>query len=584
MQEKQFSLTLFKFLGLNENGDNTVDFQTGESPRMENFEITDGYKLKKRDGYRVFCTLPGRVRALWQGNLLGKHFFLAVAGRGVYKVTEEKYIQVGEVSDESDVTFVSFGGNLYLGDGSSWQRFSPGVSRFFTPAYYRPTLTVATPPSGGGTFLESMNLLTGMCAQRFSPDGKSVDFHLANSGIESLDFIRIDGEDIALESYRVDLARGVVSFYNPPAEGSDNLYIAYTVSREEDDNVNGCPYAVTFGGDNDSRLFFWGNKAHPDHLWWSGIPAEGEGLYVPADCYNRIGNGQPITTLTRHYDRLLIFTPYASYYLYAEQKYDPVGNLYTAFPVFTLSVKRGNFHRGVGILMDNHPLSVDAAGFYRWVSTYQRDERNAQHFSSRVQNTLGLSDTASGLYFDRDSKGELWCVLEDKVLIYHYRLDVFYLYRGFVPTTLLEADGQLWFGNARGEVCRFGDCPNDDGRAIEAIWESAYLHFGYPAKKKHIDSFDLLLRTDTFTEADLTWLSDSREEGGLPIRLDGATFDFAYIDFSALCLDTNVNTLRFSRRIGAKRVNVFKFRLSNNSPQSRLEPVSILINGTLLCK
>ena len=476
------------------------------------------------------------------------------------------------------------GGKLYVADGERLQVYDTDAGCFFPPQYYRPLFSVATPPSGGGTFLESLNLLTGATAQRFSPDGVSDTFVLAAKNLESVDYVMVGGTSLYRHEFQADIVRGTVKLNTVPAKGIDSVDIGYT-RRQNISNIDGCRFVLPFGGDNDTRLFTWGNEAYPSHLWWSGIPTHGNGLYFPADCFNTIGNGDPITSLTRHYDRLLVFTRSASYYLYASQKTDDMGIQYTSFPVFTLSPDRGSLMEGPGILMDNQPLSVGESGLYRWVSTYQRDERNAVLFSRRACETLGKADLSNAGFFDRESKGELWCVLDDRILIYHYRLDVFYLYKGFLPTAFAEMDKTLYFGMENGMVCLYGDMFTDNNTPIIAVWESTYLDFGYPHLRKNVDRCDILLRAESKTNAHITWITDKDTgEGDNPIALNGGLFDFARMDFAALRMDTTLNNLRFTRRIGAKRINVFKLRLQNQHADSSLRLLSLVLGGTLLCK
>lgn len=583
--EKNFTFSLDKFLGLHEMGDESSEIKAGESPHMENFEITAGYKLKKRPGYRPLLQLPGRVRALWRGKLSGNEYFFAAADTCLYRIEGDTFSEIGQILPDGDVTFVLFGGRLFVGEGNGWQVFDPESGYFEVPTYYRPLLTVATPPTGGGTVLESINLLWGCVAQRFSPDGKATEFCLASKEIFSVDYILRGGQIIPQADYTVSLGDGTVNFKLPPDAGTDDLTIGYSLYKSKENNVDLCPFALPFGADNDTRLVFFGHPGLPDHIWWSGVGVEGEGLYVPADCYNRIGNGDPITAVTRHYDRLLIFTRSGAFYLSGEEKYDEVGNLYTSFPVTTLSNVRGNLMRGAGLLLDNHPFSVGEGGFYRWVSTYQRDERNAEVFSSRVSKTLSNHDLSQGLYFDRESSGQLWCVLGEKILIYDYRLDVFYLFSGFSPTCFFEYDRKLYFGTQDGRMCLYGEGESDGGKDIDAFFESPYLNFGYPHKTKNIHFCDLVLLTDSKSAARFSYLTDKDAAGrSLPVTANGGTFDFSHLDFQDLSFITAVSTLRFSRRIGAKRLNVFKFRLENKDADSTLRVLSVILDGTILLK
>lgn len=157
----------------------------------------------------------------------------------------------------------------YFKDGKNYLRYD-GVTVNPIEGYV-PTTTIARKPAGGGTKHEDINMLTGMRINSFLADGGSFDFYLDATKIDT-DFqpiVKVDGGIVSSDSYTVDYEEGKISFTNaapnaPQTDGQDNVTVEFkkTISGYAD-SILGCTLLQVF----DNRVFFSGNKNHPNVVW-----------------------------------------------------------------------------------------------------------------------------------------------------------------------------------------------------------------------------------------------------------------------------------------------------------------------------
>ncbi len=589
---KQFTLTLQNFGGLHlpEAGE-TPAFEN-ESPDMVNFRITESGQLKLREGFRTLQQKEGSVRALWHGTLLKKTLYIALIGEALYKSTDafQTIVQVGTLAGKEPVSCLEFREKLYFLTGRDIFVFDGEKLGTLNP--YRPLIRIASPPGGGGIPFEDANALTPCVRQTFSPDGTALEFRLTESRVESIDYVLRDGHTLKEGTDYIPQAwEGSVRIFGEHGEeataaGTENIEIGYTLRYPEFEGVRLCRFGVTYGGDNDTRAFLYGNPNNPAVRYYSGLV---EGLpsmeYFPTSNLSLVGDGEEITSIVRHYDRQIIFTPHATYYSYPVTRTDETGKEYTSFPVFTLSAMRGNSVRGLSLLVDNKPLSVTASGLFLWNSTSVRDERNAVCFSERIAPALRESNCRSLRLFLRGAQNELYLVTETGIFVFQYRKNLFYYYEGFLPTQMIEDEAcRCFFGTEDGRICILEGCTDDD-RPIPAHWKSGALFCQDHAHKKHLHSLTLGLSPESDGTFSLAWYTDNAtsrtvaQKTKKPVRFP--LFRFDPCNFNAFSFDTSRRTHAVKLRIGAKRFSSISFCLSHPEEKGDLCLTHLVLHGTI---
>ncbi|MEA4833341.1 MAG: hypothetical protein VB118_12100 [Oscillospiraceae bacterium] len=582
-------LQLEKFTGLYCSGDGETEIPDGSSPNMTNFRITPGYKLKRRDGFRVLKETGASIRGIACGiNAAdGGEYFLAVSGTGVLSSNDgfDTLSEIGSISGAGKVSFFEFGGSVYILGETEIKRFNG--TELSDIVGYRPKVTVSTPPSGGGTLFESPNLLTGSVTQCFTPDGASKIYKLALSEITSVDGVRYNGIQMQESQYTVNAANGTVTFINAPAEiYPDCLEIDYTRVSDQKSKILKCRYAVSFGGANDTRAFLWGNPDYPAVIFYSGIAnGKPDFSYFPEENFNLIGSGAPVTSLVRQYDRLIIYTAGEAYYSYIETVAGADGIRYASFPVNTLSGERGNLCEGPAQLMDNVPVTFSHDGLYKWISTNIRDERNARLFSHRISELLLREASSPPYIFNRKAASELFTVCGTHSFVYNYALDVFYKYTSVPVIIMCEGNsGELYFADTSGRICATGG-NTDAGDSIKAEWYSKYFDFGSSSKVKNIYGATAVIEPDENTKCEMSWASDKEGldtiDGKLNITLSCVLFSFADIRFDSFSFESAYTAKLLTRRLSAKRFTHFRVIFRILEKESGFHLLKLLLRGRI---
>lgn len=567
------------FLGINEDDAGDTQLEIGESPDMLNFRLTSNGKLRKREGYvQLFATLGAlNIQGMWYGKLSGTFYFLFAANGSVYKhdLALGTNTSIGSLT-AAKTFFFSFGTKVYMLNGTDYKSYNG--TTFETVAGYVPLIATATPPAGGGTADESINLLTGKKRQKFSGDATATAYQVAETALTSVDAVWVDGVELTVTTdYTVNLTTGVITPVTAAdfTVGVDNIEIYWTKGAGIRAEITANTYAMSFGGQNDTRIFAYGDGTN--RYYYTGL-ADGvpSAEYWPTLNYREIGSAEfAITDIVRQYDRQLIYTDGGeTWYSY----YDPitVGSVTVAdFPTFPLNDAVGNVATGQAQLIQNNPFSIQT-GIYEWVATNVRDERNATYKSKRVQPSLDAVDLTTAITLDWEANREYWLAVGNKVWVYNYRLDAWYKFQTAASITcFLVADDILYFGTTAGQIMRFDtDELTDNGTAITARWEMNFYDFEAEYLRKYLNEMWISLKPETKSSVEITYQTDRvGTSDTYTATYNLSTFTAA--DFGDWSFLVNYNPQPFHFKIKAKKFVYFKLTLTNDETDDKLTVLSI---------
>jgi hypothetical protein len=569
--------TIDRFLGLNEDTSGDTELQLGESPNMINFRITENYKLRKREGYvQLFASLGAfTIRGMWYGKINGTTYFLFTANGNVYShnLSTGSNTSIGILTD-AETYFFSFGGKVYMLNGSEYKSWDG--TTFGDVAGYIPLIATATPPAGGGSPNEQINLLTGKKYQRFSADGTATVYQCAETNLASVDQVYVNGTLKASTDYTVDLAAGKVTFGTAPIAGTDNVDIYWTKNNNDRTAITGNYYAMFFGGKNDTRVFFYGDGSNQYYFTGlaNGVPSA---EYIPSLNYREISSSQyQITDIIRQYDRQIIYTNGGeAWYSYYDTFYDSNNNIIVDFPTFPLNNTIGNVAVGQGQLIQNNPFTL-FKGVQEWVSTNVRDERNAVYKSKRIQPSLDALDLSKAITVDWEKRWEYWISIGKEIYIYNYRLDVWYKFQvNDTITTFLIAEDVMYFGINNGQIMRFDRAELDDnGTAIATTWEMNFYDFNAEWLQKFINEMWISMKPESRASVDLTFQTN-RKSSSNTFKAVYNLATFKSTNFASFSFLTNYNPQPFRFKIKAKKFVYFKLVLTNSALDEKVTILSI---------
>ena len=600
MQSGTKMFTVDKFTGINEAADGYTELNMGQASKMENFLITDSFNLTLRPGVRRMDFLkdraPAPILASWAGflsedaakeHMVVVDFFDGVDRIFVYERKKSggftvSYSQTGTLGldsgDNAMVKIFPFGGKLWVMSRGNTVSYRDG--QFYVEAPYVPLVIAGASPSGGGTSIENINLLTGLRRIDYSADGTSTVYVLPEEAVR-VEKIVVDNVPWVVELLGAfDADTHTFTFNEAPEKGVGNVEITYGVSDADAEKtrlqVLSQPLVEAYNGSTDTRLFVGGNG---NVLYYTGVTQSGEvtAMYFPA--MNEIAvdmTGAAVTGIVRHYGKLLVFTRDGTYSV----SYEPVtitdGSTVAGFYLRSVNREFGNDVPGQVRTVNNYPRTVTGDGVYEWkiTSSYYQDERYAQRVSDAVQKTFHNNADVSRIVTCDDNYSKTYYVFlndeEGTVLVNRYAIakeNVWCIYKGALFTDVKNAfvfDGNVLFSGET-EIFYFDksvakDAPlNPEGEStqIRALWESGFMHFGSDFRRKFTSQIYVSMLPQSNSEMIITAQTDRRDEY-MEKTVSNNVFTFFNLDFSRFTFNTN-NTPKIQKvRLKVKKFVYYK--------------------------
>ena len=602
--------TVDKFLGINESGDGDTELKMGEASKMENFTITDALNLELRPGIKRVDfhaeREPAQILAIWSG-FYGTEEFLILCdfyqGRDrifIYiKDIDRKYAlkhkEVGALGLTTDkdayVSIFSFNGELYFTCSKKTVGYN---GTFYEKNPYVPLVIAGAAPSGGGTTLENINLLTPMRRETFSADGESKDYVLPSEAV-SVVSVSIDNISYSLDTLgSYNQAAHTFTFNTAPAKGVGNVEIVYSsdsgIAEETRMQIIKCRLHEEYNGSTDTRLFVAGNGTNK--CYYTGVTLEGEAtaMYFPA--MNEVAvdmSGSPITGLVRHYSKLLVFKPDGTYSI----SYEPVtltdGNTIAGFYLRPMNREFGNEVLGQVQTVNNYPRTVTKDGIYEWriTSSYYKDERYAKRISDVVQRSMSKADISKMVTCDDDYTKTYYAFLNDDsgtVLVNRYDLSkdgIWCVYKSklFKNTRFaMMHGGRMIFANET-EAFTLDDTltkdaaeqPGGETQKIPAVWESGFMSFGADFRRKYSSIIYVSVKPQLSSQIIVTAQTDKRASYMEKV-INDSVFQWENANFGDWTFNTNDRPKIRRIRMKVKKFVYYKliFRIEKEGAQGTI--------------
>ncbi len=508
------------------------------------------------------------VRGLWSG-FVGEAEVLCAACNGyLWQLRCQDGVwsktACGALDTSRDVRMFGFDGKLYLLNGSQYKVWDGTVMA--EVAGYRPLVSVAAAPAGGGTALEQANKLTGAKRCRFSPDGEATDFYLPEAGIASVDYVKDLQTGAALTGWTAETETGKLTFSAAPEKGVSSLEVGWTHGTCDAAAVRAMRYMELYNGAQDSRVFLYGDGTN--QVLYSGLDENGRPRadYFPDLNAARVGDeNTPVTALIRHYGKLLAFKLDSAWVIAYDSLTLEDGLAAAGFTVTPVNRSVGNCAPGQALLVENQPRTLDGRSVIEWRtaagSSLSGDERNARRISQRVDASIRAFDLTKARTFYDKYAHEYYVIGGDGTALVHgIDADAWYIYTDFAASCLIRYRDELYFGTGDGWLRHFTDAAfSDAGQPIDCRWESGAMPFGRDWRRKY---------------SAMLWVG-VKPESGAYLRVTAQTdrkADFAEYSFSAGDAGALPRMQRI--RLKAKKFTYYKLVLENHTADRTATVVS----------
>ena len=565
-------ITINKFLGLNLSNTGDTQIKLGESGNMNNFYITNDFKLRKMYGYKSFWNFETTIKGMYSAILNNIHYLLvATNGKLYYFLSDEldneedwDNIQPHEIGSigTDDCSFFAFDNKVYIlcGKYMSWD----GTVLKEVEGYI-PKVFIATPPTGGGTEYEDINLLTGKKHQTFNGDGSSTVYQLAETNILSVDKVEVDGQ--LTNDYTVNLEDGIVTFTTAPSNNLDNVDIYWNKNNNSRHFIEKMKFGTIFGGDVDTRVFLYGNPDERNRIRYSS-PEDGIPSVEYFSGFSQLDVGPKnfaVTDLTRQYDRLLVTTnkPEAYYLTIGTLQLDE-DTTTTSIQTFPLNEAHGNIAMGQGQVLNNDPVTIENGAIIKWKSSNVRDERNMEDISQKIKLDLVDSNLVNVKTLDYQKDNQYWVVNDNRVYIYNYFNDTYSrITLADSISSIEDLDGNVYAATDQGKVVKFGEQFDDfDGEIINAKWEMDFYDFETPYLRKTMRKIWVLMQPQTKASATIGYITNKNES---PVKkeISYSMILLDDVDFSDFSFQVSNNPQPFRLKLKAKKFTNLKITIDN---------------------
>lgn len=567
------------------------------SPYAPNLVSDIGGMPEKRLGWRVLHTLEKPINGLWYGEIKGQKSFIAHGGTKIYKFTAtlSEVIKEGIASAKSKAFFMRSGddtGKMYILTGSEFLCYDGESCKNVSEDAYVPTVIISRNPTGGGTVYESVNLLSPKRIDSFLGNSTDKVYQLSANNIESVDKVEVMNSEGTFETittgFTTDLVSGKITFTEaktPPVTGQDNVKITYSKTVEGyADRINKCTIADLYGLGGSNRVFLSGNPDYKAYDWYSDIFKPN---YFPDLAYSIVGTSD---TAIMGYQRL------GKYQIVTKEDNQQDSTIFQRWGTLnddgsvTFSIEQGI--AGIGAIskdcfgtLADEPLFLSRQGIYAITSNNilaERTIRNRSFFvdakltkESNLQNAVACEWNGffivciNGNAYVLDSKNKSY--KERTSVSYDYNYECYY-WTNIPAVCLLSVAGELYFGTADGQICKFNTDISDmrrysdDGKAIVAIWTTKNDDDGSPHLYKTMQKKGCMVTIKPYTRSSAKiYLAKDGDPEKLVKQENMDIFDWNDIDFDRFTFNTNDSPQDIFMRSKVKKYKRLQIIIKNDA-------------------
>ncbi|MBQ5841369.1 MAG: hypothetical protein IIW40_05385, partial [Clostridia bacterium] len=412
-----------------------------------------------------------------------------------------------------------------------------------------------------------------------SPDGTGTVFTLPETGLASLVYVKNLATDVVVDagSYTVNLATGQITFSMAPERAVNVLEVCWEMpnSALRSREVLAMRYSETFFGNSNDRVFLYGDGSN--RLLYSGLDYDGNPRadYFPDLNVVDVGDSNtPVTGLIKHFSRLICYKSDSTWSISYGTMTLADKSTIPAFYAISVNKAIGNAAPGQVLLVLNLPRTLHGNDLYEWRSNnaysgnLTPDERQARRISDRIYATLGTFTPENCLCWDDNINQEYYIFCNNQALVHNYAVDAWYFYTGLSVASVCNVDENLYLGSEDGSILEFSkQYLDDDGKAIDAYWESGSMSFGAEYMRKYAANLWVSVQPQSYSYVEVTVLTDRKSDFPDKVIAIG-TGGFVALDFSSFTFSDIERAQIKKFKIKAKKFSFYKLVLKNQKAAS----------------
>lgn len=452
---------------------------------------------------------------------------------------------------------------------------------------YSPIILINTEPTTvAGDVYQPENRLCGQKTVWYSTVPGVTKYCLPVQGIDSVDKVVVDGEELAAGEYAVDLAAGTVTFANEPVHHdpveANTVKITYTKENEEARaSIMECPYAAVYGGNQNLCVVVGGCPAQPNAYFWCGNHTVMDPGYFPMEQYNLAGAAEEyITGFGKQQDMLVIFKEHSVGRVSMSTQEMDSGRVLLSMDYTAINSRIGcDLPWSIQLIENNLVFCNTEQGVHRVTDSSSAYENNIVPISRKVNNSLLKMARSAGNVTSFDDGSRYWVAADGEVYVWDYALSTYkdpswFYFDGIGGEAFLRTDAEEWYHLGwDGGVTVFRQTFADYGEPIEKVYRFATQAMGTYDRLKDILGVIFTVRGNTDADITITYHTDYEEREDLtPVRV------YSWKLWPRNLVYRNLAVMKFAavarRRPGCRHVRHFGMTLSNNTVGTDMSVVS----------
>lgn len=548
-EPKKYTTVYNDFRGVDFTNDPSAVFRK-RSPYAVNIIPDAGGIPYKRTGWKVEyeSSVKTEIRNMWSFDYAETTHLIYVKGDKVLRLGDGETPIMTLSSASAEVTGVYFnamsGGKFYFLADSKLMEFYQDGNTFKAREIeaYVPTTIIGRSPSGGGTLLENVNLLTRRRKEEFIGDSSSKTYYVSTT-INTAEAVKVSvlndngNYTVLTEGYTVSTNSIVFAAAHPtPKEGEANVIIEYTASgtSEASEALKRCTVASVYN----NKVFLGGTDGiMKSRVWYS---AYSNPTYFPDLSYFIVGDD---------FGGVMGLIDLGEYLGVIKESNPKASTIFLAYPVTieddtAYAIKQSI--TGVGALskrtfnsLNGEQLFLSDDGIYGIMADMQSSEVASSFVKNRsyyingkllkepnlhtalavVWNSFYILCVNSHCYLLDSTQKTSWATERTNM---QYEA---YYWENVPATAMCVHSDKLYFGTNDGRICFFkstaeyaNEAYNDNGAPIDCEWrtildaDGAINHYKNMEKK---GSVVVLQPKDKFVESTsaMIWIkADNNDE------------------------------------------------------------------------
>ena len=563
-----FSINAFKGLNLRLT---STQIDDNESPDMLNMLLDDRQSLDKRYGYEavVDITSSGSINGLMEYKNQTTTLYLFAHSTNLYTwdITDNTTNVIYSTLADVDISHFVLNDTLYIQDGVKYLKYDGATVE--EVAGFIPTVAIGTPPAGGGTLFEQINLLTPGFKQQFSSDGAATAYQLAFDELDATTVEVTVGTTTLTEGtdFTVNRTTGIVTFNTAPTSGTNNVEITAfkTIAGNRDKIVN-----TRFNFLYENRIFVSGNENEPNFDYRSEI---NNAEYFPANNFDEIGSASSaISGYSILYSFMLIHKDNNQTF----RRNSTTLNNVTVFQRFEHNSDIGCVSHKTIQLIDNFPYVLSRKGVYAFTSVDTQNETNVSHVSDNIDRSLDIL-TPNGILDDGGLENYTSVDFEEKYIlanrttgntwVYDYRYLVWYRWDNVYANAFIIINNDLYYGDNRNcKIYKFDKTLySDDDQAIISYWRSKIFFYGTYNRYKLLNRIFMTLKPSSLTSATLNVRTD-RQASFDEVEISRLSlFTYSLLTYSRWTYGGGFFPKTTRNKVKQKRINEAQLEIRNEN-------------------